>query len=97
LRGEDYTTLAQAFLQAGASNVVATLWRIEDRGAASFASAFYRHLEREQPAAALASAQREMLRSPSYAAPYYWAAYQIEGVGDGTTADRKLAQRRPLN
>jgi CHAT domain-containing protein len=43
-RGEDYATLARAFLYAGAENVVATLWRVEDGGAAAFASAFYREL-----------------------------------------------------
>jgi hypothetical protein len=31
-RGEDYATLAQAVLYAGARNVVATLWRVEDDG-----------------------------------------------------------------
>ena len=43
-RGEDYATLARAFLYAGAENVVATLWRVEDEGAAAFAAAFYREL-----------------------------------------------------
>jgi len=90
LRGEDYATIAQAFLQAGASNVVATLWRIEDRGAAAFASSFYESLRDRPPAAALALAQRAMLRSRGYSAPYYWAAYQIEGAGDAANIVRKL-------
>jgi len=81
LRGEDYATLAQAFLQAGASNVVATLWRIEDQGSAQFAAAFYRALGDRPPAVALAAAQRVLLRSARYGAPYYWAGYQIEGAG----------------
>jgi CHAT domain-containing protein len=91
-RGEDYATLSQAFLQAGARNVVATLWRIEDHGAAEFASAFYRELRGRSPSAALAAAQRAMLRSPLFSAPYYWAAYQIEGAGNAParTPPRKL-------
>ena len=40
--GEDYVTLAQAFLHSGADNVVATLWRVEDDGASTFTEAFYR-------------------------------------------------------
>ena len=36
--GEDYATLARAFHYAGAREVVATLWRVEDRGAAEFAA-----------------------------------------------------------
>ena len=37
-------TLAQAVLAAGAQQVVSTLWRIDDAGAAEFAEQFYRHL-----------------------------------------------------
>lgn len=78
---EDYATLAQAFLFAGARNVVATLWRIDDRGAAEFASRFYAALAKSSPADALAAAQRQLMRDPRYAAPYYWAAYSISGAG----------------
>ena len=82
-RGEDYATLAQAFLQGGTRNVVATLWRIEDRGAAVMAERFYRALNRRSAVEALAHAQREMLRDRdrSYSSPYYWAAYQVSGDG----------------
>ena len=44
VRGTDHTTLAQALLYAGAGNVVGTLWRIDDAGAAAFAEPFYRSL-----------------------------------------------------
>jgi CHAT domain-containing protein len=81
-RGEDYATLAQAFLYAGAGSVIATLWRVEDDGAAAFAERFYRQLETASPAVALAAAQREMLADPRYRAPYHWAAYSLNGVGD---------------
>lgn len=80
-RGEDYTTLAQAFLYAGAGNVVATLWRIGDDGAAAFAAKFYANDGTVAPARALASAQRAMARDPRYLDPYYWAAYQVFGPG----------------
>jgi CHAT domain-containing protein len=81
-RGEDYSTLAQAFLYAGAHTVVATLWRIEDEGAAVFADRFYRLLQHMDGPSALASAQREMLNDPAYRTPYFWAAYQIAGNDD---------------
>jgi hypothetical protein len=47
-------TLAQAFLYAGVPNVVATLWRVDDRGAAEFATSFYRHFPAVPAAEALA-------------------------------------------
>lgn len=81
VRGDDYATLAQAMLYAGARSVVATLWRIEDAGAATFAKRFYRHLRTMPPAEALAAAQRQSLRDPGGAAPYHWAAYQLAGEG----------------
>jgi CHAT domain-containing protein/Tfp pilus assembly protein PilF len=79
--GEDYTTLAQAFLYAGAGNVIATLWRVEDEGAADFARLFYTDLVTSDPAAALAGAQRAMIASGDRNAPYYWAAYRLSGTG----------------
>jgi CHAT domain-containing protein len=78
-RGEDYATLASAFLYSGAGSVVATLWRIDDRGAAELATRFYRHLRGRSPADALALAQRDLLRSGRYRRPYYWAGYRISG------------------
>jgi len=84
--GEDYATLARAFLYAGARNVIATLWRVEDRGAAEFAARFYRHLSAVPAAEALALAQRDMLAEPRWRAPYYWAGYVLSG--DGGTGGR---------
>jgi CHAT domain-containing protein/tetratricopeptide (TPR) repeat protein len=79
--GEDYATLAQAFLYAGSSFVAATLWRIDDKGAAEFAERFYGRLGALGAVDASASAQREMIRDARFASPYYWAAYQISGAG----------------
>jgi len=78
---EDYATLAQAFLYAGAPNVIATLWKVPDDGAAAFAARFYEALAHGDPVEALAAAQRDMLSDPRYRAPYYWAAYQVTGAG----------------
>jgi CHAT domain-containing protein len=80
-RNDDYVTLAQAFLFAGARNVVATLWRIDDRSAADLAGAFSRALVSASPAEALASAQRSLIRSDAFRQPYYWAAYVVSGSG----------------
>ncbi len=81
VRGEDFATLARAFLYAGSDNVVATLWSLEDESAAVFAELFYRELERESPVEALARARRAMIADDRYASPYSWAAYRLSGSG----------------
>jgi tetratricopeptide (TPR) repeat protein len=86
--GEDYATLTRAFLSAGAANVIATLWQVRDRGAAELAARFYREVARsggasgEALAHALSRAQRELLRDPAWAAPFYWAGFRITGGGE---------------
>lgn len=88
-RGEDYATLARAFMYAGARDVVATLWRIDDDAAAEFARRFHAAFREASPADAVAAAQRWMVGHPRYSAPRYWAAY----TASGRTA--KLAQPPP--
>ncbi|HUG27826.1 MAG TPA: CHAT domain-containing protein, partial [Gemmatimonadales bacterium] len=79
--GEDYTTLAQSFLYAGSREVVATLWRIDDEGAAVFAEALFRHLQSGSAAEALRRAQAELRASHRWRHPYYWAAYTLTVAG----------------
>ena len=78
--GEDYATLAQAFLYSGAGNVIATLWAVEDRAAADLAERFYEELQDGDAAVALARAQRALLAQPRSRPAYYWAAYQVAGL-----------------
>ncbi len=81
VRGTADLTLAQAVLSAGASNVVVTLWRIDDDGAADFAGRFYRGLAGNDAMEALAAAQRGMATGQRWASPYYWAGYTLTGSG----------------
>jgi CHAT domain-containing protein len=81
VRGAGSLTLAQAVLAAGATDVISTLWRIDDVGAAAFADRFYRSLQRMPAAEALAAAQRETAADPRHASPYYWAGYVLAGDG----------------
>jgi CHAT domain-containing protein len=80
-RGEDYATLARSFLYAGAQYVVATLWRIEDEGAAVFAEFFYSLLHSMGPVEALAGAQRATMMDARYGSPHHWAGYRVAGAG----------------
>jgi CHAT domain-containing protein len=80
--GDDWVGLTQAFLQAGAGEVLASLWRVEDRATARLMELFYRGLASgESEAAALAGAQRTMLREPGRSHPFYWAGFVLSGSG----------------
>ncbi len=81
-RGDDFATLSQAFLYAGAGNVIATLWPVQDEGAAAFAGRFYAELALHSARESLVLAQRAMLADERYRHPYYWAAYRLSGDGD---------------
>jgi len=78
--GDDWVGLVQAFLSAGASNVLATLWPVEDRATADLMTQFYTVLRAGRPEPeALAEAQRATLRNPATAHPFYWAGFTLSG------------------
>jgi CHAT domain-containing protein len=75
---EGTMSVAHAFLAAGASSVVATLWPIDDHEATDFFERVHRHLARgETPAEAVRAAQLESIHSS--ASPAMWAAVQVIG------------------
>lgn len=83
LDGEGVVGLARGFLSAGARRVLASQWKVHDRATAELMRSFYQGLvaRRLSPAAALARAQQHMRESRRWAAPFYWAAFVLQGVG----------------
>jgi CHAT domain-containing protein/tetratricopeptide (TPR) repeat protein len=82
IRGEGLMSLTRGLMYAGAARVGVSLWAVEDRAAAQLMTLFYRRLlgpGRLTPAEALAAAQAEMWRSRRWSAPYYWAAFGVQG------------------
>lgn len=78
--GEDWVGLVEGFLYAGAANVLASLWSVEDRATARLMGSFYRELSQgRSEGAALAEAQRAALRDPRTAHPFYWAGFVLNG------------------
>jgi CHAT domain-containing protein len=75
--GEGLVGLAWAFLEAGAQNVIAGLWDVNDRSTASLMGALYRGIAQGQkPDAALRQAKLTLIHSSGpYAKPYYWAPF----------------------
>lgn len=81
LRGEGPLGLSRAFLDAGAARVLVSLWDVQDQPTAELMKRFYRGLLTDQlpPAAALRQAQVSMARETRWAAPYYWAGFELQG------------------
>ena len=76
--GDEMFGLARAFLVAGASRVMASLWPVDDALTAELMSEFYGGLRRGQPpAAALRLAQLAARRRQAH--PFYWAAFSLIG------------------
>jgi CHAT domain-containing protein len=78
--GEGVAGLASAFMAAGVPVVVASLWPVEDAATFDLMRAFYRALERGEPAAqALCSAQGAVRRIARTRDPFYWAGFVVLG------------------
>jgi CHAT domain-containing protein/Tfp pilus assembly protein PilF len=77
--GEGLVGFAWAFLAAGARNVVASLWDVNDESTADFMKSLYQELRRGQaPAAALRDVKLRFVHSQTNRGkPYYWAPFQL--------------------
>jgi CHAT domain-containing protein len=92
-RGDDITGLSRAFLYAGASTVIASLWNVDDRATSELMTSFYKRLqEGMSKAAALRAAQAETRAKPEYSHPYYWAGFVLIGQpGTNSTTNSSRA------
>jgi CHAT domain-containing protein/tetratricopeptide (TPR) repeat protein len=81
VKGEGLVGLTRGFMYAGAKRVAVSLWSVNDTATASLMTKFYQQmLEKElNPVAALRAAQLEMLKTQAWKAPYYWAAFVVQG------------------
>ncbi|HEY9872277.1 MAG TPA: tetratricopeptide repeat protein [Candidatus Obscuribacterales bacterium] len=81
IKGEGVVGLTRGFMYAGASRVAVSLWSVDDQATAELMARFYRGMLKEnlKPAAALRTAQIEMWKQQQWQAPYYWAAFAIQG------------------
>jgi len=79
--GEGLIGLTRGFMYAGASRVMSSLWRVDDRATAELMKRFYHGMLREglRPAAALRASQISMLKEKRWSAAHYWAAFTLQG------------------
>jgi CHAT domain-containing protein len=81
IKGEGLVGLTRGFMYAGAARVMASLWNVDDEATAALMEQFYRRMLNDwiSPAAALREAQVAIWRQPQWRAPYYWAAFVMQG------------------
>ncbi len=77
--GDEQFGMVRAFLAAGASSVISTLWSIEDDSALAFFGHFYENAYKYGSGRALAEAQRNLMADPRYELPCFWASYVLTG------------------
>lgn len=94
-QSEGILSLARGFYYAGAKNIVASLWKVDDKSTADIVQQFYGNGNSHHYAAKLRSAKEWYLtngQSSGRAAPYYWAAMMhIGGFGNNNDQSNWLA------
>jgi CHAT domain-containing protein/predicted negative regulator of RcsB-dependent stress response len=82
IKGEGLIGLTRGFMYAGAPRIVASLWKVDDRATSELMKRFYQGLlgpERLSVAGALRQAQLSIWKQKQWRAPYYWAAFVLQG------------------
>ncbi|MCI0617515.1 CHAT domain-containing protein, partial [bacterium] len=81
IRGEGVSGLSRAFLVAGASAVLVSLWDVYDRTTANFMKALYQKMEQNHMSKteALKQVRTEMILNSKSTHPYYWAPFILIG------------------
>jgi CHAT domain-containing protein len=78
-QGDELTGLSRAFLFAGSSSVLVSLWAVADYPTALLMSDFYSYLKEHNLQEALTLAQRNTLKQ--YPQPIYWSPFILIGNG----------------
>lgn len=81
IRGEGLVGLTRGFMYAGATTVVASLWKVDDAATAELMKRFYSEMlqNHKTPDEALRIAQNSIRQIPEWSAPHYWAGFTLQG------------------
>ncbi len=90
-KGEGLMSLARAFTYAGCPNIIASLWKADDKSTAWLVQRFYYHLQKgASTAAALQKAKLDYLKAPDiekrFKTPNYWAHLVLNGIPENKHA-----------
>ena len=81
VNGEGLMSLSRAFLYAGTSSVVHSLWRVPDQETAEIMGFFYQNLSEGMPKGlALQEAKKSFIQNnPLKQHPYFWTGFVLTG------------------
>jgi CHAT domain-containing protein/tetratricopeptide (TPR) repeat protein len=81
VRGEGLVGIVRGFMYAGAKRVAASLWKVDDEATGELMGRFYVDMlqKNRSPAAALRQAQLAMWQQTKWQAPFFWAAFVLQG------------------
>lgn len=80
MNGDDLIGMTRGFLYAGSSNIISSLWEVDDEATADLMIGFYQRLrEGKGKAQALQEAQQALWKK--FPEPRYWAAFYLTGQG----------------
>ena len=81
IRGEGLVGLTRGFMYAGATTVVASLWKVDDEATSELMKRFYTEMlqNRKTPDEALRIAQNSIRQNPRWSAPHNWAGFTLQG------------------
>ncbi len=77
-KGDEIIGLNRAFLYAGASSVIASLWKVNDQATSTLMNLFYLYLRQGKSKAEALQAAQKATRA-LYPHPYYWAGFVLTG------------------
>ena len=89
ISGEGLLGMSWAMLTAGAPTVVVSQWKVDSQSTTQLMLAFHRGIAAASArpgairgkAQALRAAELELIRTPRYRHPFYWAAFEMLGNG----------------
>ncbi len=78
---EGMVGLTRGFMYAGAKQIIASLWVVDDEASAYFMSLFFSEMEQHHllPSQALRAAQLKMASQERWSSPFYWGGFIIQG------------------
>jgi CHAT domain-containing protein len=77
---DNVSGLSKAFIQAGAKDVIMSLWSVDDQATKELMGSFYRQIKRNKNkdyAKALREAKLKMIKEGRH--PFYWGAFVVSG------------------